>query len=499
MKALRAPIDDRGSLPMAMMVLTIGMVMSAMLLPLIVRQVTTTRNFVDRNTALNGAQIGMDVVMARVRAAGLVVDGKSKGLLEDLPKCAVSGDAGVAGTGEKLRYEVTIEYFDADGKPLTCPLTKVPTTASLTSTGSGVSNTTASRTLTGKYTFQTANNNIDGGAIKIASSAAGSLCMDAGSKTPAAGTALVMKLCNGSSTQQFAYTKDLYLKLVNSEAPANGNFGMCLHGGAVHQTNSAVVFQPCPDMERSTPYQWSLDGSSRFHSTDKNSGIENLCVTLKTASTVGTPVLLGSCTVNNALNIWRSDYGVGAGMAGDATHQLVNYAQFSRCLDVTDQDVNKKYMIAWFCKQSPKGAVDWNQIWEHPVPETGTQSKDGAIVVTRNNVKYCLKAPDNNAPGYVTAVQCPTNYTTPAALPSALKWTVFHNTGKYATSFRIQNGPVKTPLCLQPTDLNAAVKDTHSDGTSKVLVAACNSSELQKWNAPPNVDKLIPISDINEK
>ncbi|WP_430783612.1 ricin-type beta-trefoil lectin domain protein [Actinoplanes sp. G11-F43] len=503
--------DDRGSLPMAMLVVTIGLALSSMLLPVIVRQVTTTRTLVDRNTALNGAQIGLDVVMARVRAASYVDDNKEKtvrGQLEDMPACRITGDAGVAGTGEALRYIVDIEYRDQDGNTLSCPLSKVPTTALVTSRGlrgsavisggtGGTADLAGSRSLSATYVFSTNNTNIPGGSIRIASTTtAGGLCFDAGTKTPAAGTALTVQTCNGSTTQQFGYTGDLYLKLVNSETNDN-DAGMCLYAGATHSTNNPLVFQKCADAEaRTTTYQWSLDGNSLFHSTGSTSNIENLCINLRNPNTIGSAVILGSCSVSNPANVWRSDAGVGAGMAGAGTSQLVNYSQFSRCLDVTNQQPGSSYMIAWFCKQSPKGAVDWNQIWAQPSPPgvAGPENKStGAITVTRSGTRYCLRTPDRGtaSDAYVTTITCPAN---PASNPS-LMWTVFGKTDKYETGFRILD---RNGFCLQPTDLNATPKDTHTDGTSKIKVEKCGSSELQKWNAPANLSKLNPLTDVRE-
>ncbi|SDT78483.1 ricin-type beta-trefoil lectin domain protein [Actinoplanes derwentensis] len=490
--------DERGSLPMAMLVVTIGLSLSAMLLPVILRQVTSTRTVNDRNSALNGAQIGLDVVMARVRAASTLNDkDKLMGQLEDMPGCDITGDGGVDGTGESLRYIVTIVYKDQDGKALACPLTKVPTTATVTSQGlrssASTGDTSGSRTLNATYNFFTSNTNIPGGTIQIAASTVGSLCFDAGSKTPAVGTALVVKTCNGGSNQQFGYTEDLYLKLVNSETTAATD-GLCLHSGATHSNNNPVTLQKCPTDSRNTLYQWSLDGASLFHSTSSKSAIESTCINMKTANTIGSAVILNSCSVNTSVTVWRSSAGVGAGMAGDSTNQLVNYSQFSRCLDVTNQDAGYSYMIAWFCKQSPSGAVDWNQIWVHPVPVAPAVKETGAITVTSKDgkTKYCLKTPNSTATNaYVTTMTCP-------ATPSNnkdLMWTVVHNTGDYATSYRIED---KNGYCLQPTDLNSSPKDTHSDGTSKVKVGKCSSSELQKWNAPANLSRLTPLTDVRE-
>ncbi|HWS35214.1 MAG TPA: RICIN domain-containing protein [Actinoplanes sp.] len=492
--------DERGSLPMAMLVVTIGLSLSAMLAPVILRQITDTRNIVDRNTALNGAQIGLDVVMARVRAASATNDkGQLMGQLEDMPGCTITGDAGVDGTGESLRYAVTIVYKDQDGKTMACPLTKVPTTAQVVSEGqrssAASSDTSGSRSLSATYNFFTSNTNIPGGSIQIASSSVGSLCFDAGSKTATIGTALVARSCSGASNQQFGYTVDLYLKLVNSESTSAPD-GLCLHSGATHASGNPITLQKCPTDTRNNLYQWSLDGSSMFHSVSTKSVAENLCINMKSANTNGSAVVMGSCSVSNTLTVWRSSAGVGAGMAGESTSQLVNFAQFSRCLDVTNQNAGYSYMIAWFCKQDPQGKVDWNQIWVHPVPVAPAVKATGPITVTSSDGKnkYCLVTPNSVASNaYVKTTACPAN-PTPANSPD-LMWTVVHNTGVYATSYRIED---KYGNCLQPTDLNASPKDTHSDGTSKVKVEPCSSAELQKWNAPANLTKLSPLTDVRE-
>jgi hypothetical protein len=490
--------DDRGSLPMAMLVVTIGLSLSAALLPLVVRQVSSTTGFADRTSALNGAQVGLDVVMARVRAAS---DNLKNGKLEDMPDCSIEGDAGVDGTGEKLSYRVSIVYYNRDvpAKKIDCPLTEIPATARVTSIGISASANISNRTLEATYTFSTTNNNIDGGSIRVDSpSTPKTLCMDGGVRTPDPGTALTMRWCNGSSTQQFGYTKELYLKLINSEK-TGVLAGSCLYAGATHTSGNALEFQPCPTS--GTPnglFQFSLDGTSRFHSvTTANVTEGSLCVNVKTASLDGSPVVLGTCTTNNATNIWRSETTVGAGMAGDNTNQLVNYAQFSRCLDVTNQDPAYSYMIAWFCKQDPQGKVDWNQQFVHPVPVSPAFTAEGNIVVTRSGVEYCLKSPLSVATNaYATVVNCDNVTAAKPRTDKDLWWTVVHDTGVYATSYRIKDSDGN---CLAPTDQKATPKDAHSDGTSKVKVYKCSSSEIQKWNAPANISRTTPISDVNEK
>ena len=170
-----------------------------------------------------------------------------------------------------------------------------------------------------------------------------------------------MQVCNGSSRQLFGYTADLFLKLIDSEQSPGAPDGMCLVAGnpaaTPHANGQVLTFQACPVSSNKTAYpgsplfQWSLDGSSHFEATTNSQGVDSsFCVNM-TANTVGSQVVLGSCSSNSSTNIWRSSPGVGAGMAGDNTNQLVNYAQFSRCLDVTGQSLTATYMIAWFCKR----------------------------------------------------------------------------------------------------------------------------------------------------
>jgi hypothetical protein len=519
MKSHRRNDDDRGSLTMAMLVVTVGVVLSVALLPIIVRQVSSSRAVTDRAAALAGARIGLDVVMAQIAAASYSDATDEIGLLEYLPDCSVpvKGDAGVG--GEKMDYEVTITYYDVENPgptdiPLTCPLTKAPKTAKLHSKGLGVYDLSepgsteaeyGSRSLDATYTFKLDNNNKQstGGVIRIDSSSVGTLCMDGVSNTPAAGAPLKMRLCDGRSSQQFEYTKELYIKLVGSATAAAPN-GMCVYAVTPHAVGRALVFQPCPAAGGTINplYQWSLDNSSFLKSTSATRTVENYCASLTTANRNDSAVQLGACSSNTAVNVWRFDAGVGAGMAGEETYQLVNYAQFSRCLDVTSRNTGSTYMIAWFCKQDPNGVVDWNQTWYHPVPVAPAAEKVGVIYIITGGVRYCLRSPlQATTSSWVTVTRdgCPqTNVTSTTGISKNLLWNVRRDTGKYTTSYRIEDD---SKFCLQPTDLRTGVRnvDLHADGTSKVKVATCSSSELQKWNAPPDISNSSPISDIHEK
>ena len=494
--------DDEGSLLMALLVVTVVMSLSALMVPLVIRQIKTSQGLTERNTALNAALAGMDMMMARVRAAAN--QDTQSGYLENLPSCTITGDAGVSSTGDRLAYTVTLTYRDQDGLDMACPTTDVPATAIVNSVGYGG---LVKRTLTATYVFSTSNTNIPGGQIRIATSTLGNQCFDSGtSNAPAADTPVLMAPCDGSSRQQFGYTADLYLKRINSES-SGASSGMCLWASDARKSGTALVFRACPAV-RTTTFQWALDGASQFHSTTTASKSDgSSCVNVAVpGSTANRAVVLGSCSSNNSNTIWRSATGVGAGMAGDNTNQLVNYAQFSRCLDVTSKSMSATYMIAWFCKQDPGGVVDFNQQWVHPTPVIPAVTATGPIIVNNSTAtsnskngpatsNYCLKTPGVvNATSWVTVVTCAT---TLAQSVQNLQWTVYHDTGDYGTSYRIKD---YKGYCLQPTDQNSGVaNDFHGDGTSKVKVSVCNTSELQKWNAPANISQPTPLVDLIEK
>jgi hypothetical protein len=153
-------------------------------------------------------------------------------------------------------------------------------------------------------------------------------------------------------------------------------------------------------------------------------------------------------------------------------------------------------MIVWFCKQAPNGGVTWNQLWTIPeYTTTGATATAGRIrTFGPNNPGYCLLSPGSTLAGqYVKMSACSL---TGILTDERLNWTMFGDTGNYATSYRIVDSDGN---CLTPTDLSVAIPDTHSDGTAKVKVAVCNGSELQKWNAPPNFNKPLVLTNTRER
>jgi hypothetical protein len=486
-------------MPLALLVTVVGILLSAALMPVVGRQIGDTRTVSGRAHELQAAQAGMDVALGQLRSATSTV---GEGDLEQLPPCVMTGRL-----DPDWNYRVTLTYYrlgDDAGEPLpqTCPPTHVPVTATIAATGgrapadSLTEGSSGSRTIEATYTFRTNNENIAGGAIPLAEPVADPLCMDAGpDASPAAGTPVRMQRCktSGSSDQRFAYTTDLNLKLVGSET-ASQPTGMCVD--AIYPRVSGTTpatFQPCLGLV--ARQQWSLNDSGNFRGSPNpapDSGQTTLCLNLKSP---GTDLVLGGCG-GGATRVFRPRPEAGAGMASAEIGQLVNYKQFSRCLDVTNHVPGYSYMIVWFCKQDPNGNVSWNQKWIIPPQATSAQDAVPGRIRSANGSSpgYCLRSPRTTAANlYVTMGTCTADG---PLTDDSLKWTVYGDTGNYATSYRIVDA---SGYCLTPTDLTVTGPDTHTDGTAKAKVAVCNSSELQKWNAPANLNQPLVLTNTREK
>ena len=497
--------SDQGSMPMALLVTLVGMSLSAALVPMVVNQVTSTRTITTRTNALQAAQAGIDVALGQLRAAASSTGGD----LESLPPCTMNGLSfterdSAGGATRSWNYRVVIDYYRLadDGAPTKqdCPPTDVPVSARLTSTGglTGGALTEGSagtRTIEATYTFQTSNENISGGAIQLASPTVAPLCMDAGDNSfPDPGSVVKVQLCKagGSSDQRFAYTTDLNIKVVGSETTSAPN-GMCVDAPYPRSNDDVLTFQPCLGL--SARQQWSLNDSSSFSSTREfEVKLNDFCLSLKDPGMAGSTIVLGSCSAASNRNIWRPQPGLGAGMSSAATNQLVNFKQFSRCLDVTNFQPTWSYMIVWFCKQAPNGVPPWNQAWWSLPAGADPLARRIRTIDTTNGKGYCLRTSGSVAADqYVTLAECGA---TEVLTDPNMIWTVYGDTGVYATSYRIVDS---YGFCLTPTDLMASPPDTHTDGTAKVKVAACNNSELQKWNAPADLNQPSPLTDTTEK
>ena len=98
----------------------------------------------------------------------------------------------------------------------------------------------------------------------------------------------------------------------------------------------------------------------------------------------------------------------------------------------------------------------------------------------------------------MAAVACPVGLPAPAHTT----WTITGDTGDYETSYRIVNDS-DPHLCLAPQAPTARSADPYPfpDGTdiSKLVVQPCSASTLQKWNAPADIHRPVPLNNVGER
>jgi hypothetical protein len=515
--------DDTGSLLLALLLVILGSMLAAVMLPMFLTQLSSTQANNRLVHQLDAAEAGVDVALGQIRAAN---DGHGNGVIASLPCGPFTGTVSTAATE---RYYVTITYYAANPQGQSASwLSSTSNIIRCASGGSGAASTpnyalitsqgadsaTGSftptpsipvRKLTATYTFTTNNQNIAGGLIhQYVTSGRTDVCLDAGSALPAAGTPVTMQVCSSGSAQQtWAYTSNLYLQLVSSKTVANP-YGMCIDGGSPETGGATVVLQPCGSSVKAQQ-QWSFNYDQGFQGTTDGVNANGPCLWVSSSWTPGASVVLANASTACYLlggQQWTLDSGVGPGAASAATGQVVNYAQFGRCFDFYGSLTNEP-LDAGTCKQEPKSSNvrnnDQNQYYTLPSPAGATTGSytgqmytpgDGLHSPTGSN--WCVVSPLSTAAGqYVTIVQC-----TPGSLATNTTWTQTLNSGTYATSWTIKDS---NGNCLQPASTPApAGYDIAPYGFSLLIVQPCNGSTLQKWNAPPNVNSPTPLSNIFE-
>ncbi len=500
--------DDEGSMAMIMLVIIVGVMLSAILVPMVIQQSRTTRFDTTRVQSLDAAQAGIDVALGQIRTAitsGIGDSGK-------LPCGPYSGSVNTVGAAS---YNVTISYYVAD--PVRFPSTPTmicapgygtydtasasftPSYAQIVSVGTDgppTGGASIGRTLVTTYVFQTSNTNIPGGLIRIypSSTASQALCMDAGSATPTAGTSILVQPCSTSSPpaaqQVFVYRNDLTLQLLSSVTTANPN-GLCLSYNTPLTSTNPVVLATCAASGATPSYlqQWSYNDNGGYQTSTLLSSttgtLGTLCMGVA-SQTAGLAVTFATCT-NSAgstdpVQTWIPSPSVGAGAAKPP--QLINYNEFGRCLDVDNQDVNTSHLIDFPCKQNPyAGAVAFNQKFTTPTIATGAASGTGQFYTTTNGTNYCMTSPLTNG-GYPVMRVC-------SSSTAGQTWTFYNgsSTLNYSTKYTVvdSNG-----LCL---GLRAPYG---TEAWSSIDVETCTGSTEQKWNAQANFSAPV-LQNTQEK
>jgi Tfp pilus assembly protein PilX len=249
---------DRGSIPVAMMVVLVGMSLRAVMMTMVLGQLKNSAYEGRRVLALHAAQAGLDAALDQVRLSA--ADSSGLSYKENLPCATLTGSVGA---GNAATYTVSTAYYDSDPQGnlqntswmtshgIQCApglgARSLPRYAVFTSTGTAARGGTSSRTLRGTYVIHTSNANISGGLVHVyrPDTTYNDLCMDAGAADPAAGAQATVKTCNaGDVKQTWAYASTLQLQLVSSQTPTHPN-GMCLDAGTPHAANANVLMQPC--------------------------------------------------------------------------------------------------------------------------------------------------------------------------------------------------------------------------------------------------------------
>lgn len=514
-------------MPMALLIIMVGMALAAALLPSMLVQDRATVFDGSRLDNLAAAQAGEDALIGQFRAAVNAGSGDTTQLPCPTAAHPITGRVNTVG---KAAYSVYVSYFVDDpvanppppvgtNQPMLCvpgdgtydqaSTTYVPSYARITSTGTdgATSNTAAStgRTLVSTYAFQTSTRNSANGFIEILPYSSAStvpvMCLDAGSQ-PAAGppgtrgTIIVLQRCTGVNQQLFAYRSDLTVQLTTVLTPSYPN-GLCLDTNTTPGApapapvaGSPVYLAACQALGN-PPYnqQWSFNDPAAFQAslpTSRNDGVlSGQCFAVPAYQPAGGQVALAGCD-NAADQAWRPAPNAGDGAA--AAPQLVNDLQFGRCLDVPNFDEAAGYLINYPCKQNPQPSqVAFNQKFTYDPLSHLLYTYD-----TRRNGYFCVYSPLTEG-GNPAMTACSPPSTAASVSANKLTWTMPGN------STAIPNAQRYTIVDTSGRCLGVDTSNgTNSTTVLKIVVSSCTGEGAQKWNADPRLG-APGLQDVVEK
>lgn len=487
---------------------------SVVLLSVVLGQVAPADNAQKGTRTIYAAQAGLQTTLGLLRSAAAAPDssGKVYGSPSKLPCVALGAPltGNVDARSNGITYSVQIIYFNADptGKPAlwqSDPLNQTscaqlaagipPAYALLMSTGhaprySGVADSSpGDRKLSAIYRFKVSNVNIAGGRIYDYNN---QYCLDASAARGSPGTMTFKSLanCNNDANQLWVYDTDYEIKLASS---IQAGAPLCITG-PLNEGDSTqdATLQPCRSTIDPARWNqlWSWTGDYSWR------GQKQLIATGPSSYCLATGKPNGSNLTNSRLQVATGCNGqfapstrVGAGAAGYNTHQLVNYQEFGRCADVTNEQIGYPFMISYPCKQDPSGLaglpnLKWNHKWYYSeptapltIPATPPPSQVTTTIMVNvlNNPaitssSYCLETPATGSGSTYPVYKSCTNGVNQ-------NWTRVGVAESYLASYLLidSNG-----LCL-----TADPTDPFNLSYSKITVASCNGSLAQKWNAPP--------------
>lgn len=506
-RTLRGDAAERGvAMLSAIFFMVVVAGLSVVLLSVALSQQAPTLTAQKGTKTIYSAQAGLQAALGVIRTAAgpASPDGQRLGSTAKLP-CALNGT--VEGTGTGTSYQVEVQYFiidprgkDAswrDDEKMDCspPDGVLPDGTSPKKNASGVWENPqfayiratgigealpgkpadfGNRSLSAIYKFRVNSENIAGGRIL---SRDGQYCLYAESENDGSEMAWrPIASCTDNAKELWVYATDYRLKLARTIL--NNAAGQCITGPVNDgEDTQRAKLQPCSPINEATRWNqlWSWTGSYSWQGQRKEiaDGPSSYCLSPGGAdnsnlSAKRLEVRKGGCS-----GTFLPSAQVGPGAAGVTTKQIVNFKEFGRCADVTDENIDKSFMISYPCKQDPTGTgvnLKWNHKWYYSEPVAGQASAPNQNIVVKvnnnENDKRCFTS--KAAGGDTTFRVCDGS--------NGQKWTRVYNSGDYDTSYLFKD---YWGRCL------VADSSAKYNNWSKVRTAACNGSLEQKWNAPP--------------
>jgi hypothetical protein len=465
------PTADEGFALVALLVTFVLVVPLALgALAIVVRRQKDVVYERSRTFTAHVAEAGLDggLVVLRAASAG------GRGQPSRLP-CADPAPLLGPVTAERpgLRYAVLIRYYLTDpagtsdawrqANALACTPgagpAKVPSYALLQSAATG-SQTLGSfaalreRSVEAVYRFNIDNQNVAGGLVHTRTqnvTGVPDMCWATAGAVPSPGAGLVLTTCREADARELlSYRADLSIY-----SPAGD---VCLTTSGL--VGAQPTFEACTG---GTSQRWVYTSDDHLRPVTGGGQVAGTCIGIENPYVDGGRLVISS-SCWYGVNMWSPDAHVGPGGAGAAQYQLVNFEQFGRCFDVTDIQWDNTFMQLHPCKQAV-GALDWpyQQLLYEPATRRFRFGNPG------NQTTRCLTSPPGASSEYVTTSTCSSS--------RQQVWTVTGDTGVWDTGFTILDADgrclSKGPVPPEPSRTFAAV-----------IVAPCDGSAAQKWNAP---------------
>lgn len=431
-----------------------------------------------------GIQSTLSVLRSNTKTVGVGPSAVTYGDPTKLPSTLTGTVDGVAGS--TLGYSVTLTYYQLDPTarsdawlaanalpyPLSADLTKQPKYVRIVSQGSDSAASGGTRTITALYTFTTTTVNIPGGLIRNTDS---TRCLKATSAT-AGSTINVVPIaqCTDNTLNMWVYDTDYKLKLASTVKSATV---LCITGRqwgtSTNQVNATLRACAATNKAAHGNQLWSWEPPGSWVS-------QNEANTSRGGRWLG---ISGTTVIERttAAASFEPSPSVGAGAASIDTKQIVNFSEFGRCMDVTDEQISKSFMIIYPCKQDPTGTgndLRWNHKWNYSEPTGSAKSSAAQAIYVRaaDNKYYCLTTrtlSSGNTDVYFVACSNPTNA---SSLNNQQKFIRNTDTVNALNAYTFQ-------LASNPSMCLAAVPEP-GYAWSHLRLIACNGSATQKWNAP---------------